>query len=80
MDKNTIINLIKEVSIFPGIQSSEVAQSTGLLSEGIIDSLGLMDLIAGIEKVLKRAVPHEVITVKNFDSVDAIFDLYTSLK
>ncbi|MGB3209281.1 MAG: hypothetical protein WBB19_01105 [Desulforhopalus sp.] len=79
MEKKEIIQLVKESSVFPSIKAVEVAESKGLLTEGIIDSLGLMNVIAGLEKVLRRPLPHDLITVKNFDSINAITELYTIL-
>jgi acyl carrier protein len=79
MNKNTVIDLLKQVSQYPGVKTEELEQATGLLSDGIIDSIGLMSLIAGIEKSLGRCVPHDAITVKNFDSINAIMALCDTL-
>lgn len=79
MEKDEIIQLVKESSVFPGIQVGEIAESQGLLTEGIIDSLGLMNVIAGLEKALLRPLPHNLITMNNFDSINSITELYKTL-
>ena len=43
-----------------------------LLSEGIVDSLGIMRLIAFIESEFSTAVPPEDVTIENFINVQAI--------
>jgi acyl carrier protein len=79
MEKHQVIELIQKLSLYQGISEQEVEECSGLLSEGVIDSLGLMELIAWLETSLKAKVSHSAITVRNFDSVGAILNLCNNL-
>lgn len=43
-----------------------------LLGEGIIDSLGILQLVAFIEEKFKYTVPDEDVVIENFMSVNAL--------
>lgn len=45
---------------------------TALFSSGLIDSLGVMDLVGFVEGQIGQTVPVEAITMENFDSVARI--------
>ena len=54
--------------------SFEINEQDQLLSEGIIDSLGLMRMIRFLEKEYNISVPFEDITLANFNSISSIND------
>ncbi len=54
--------------------SFEINEQDQLLSEGIIDSLGLMRTIRFIEKAYDISISFEDITLENFNSVISIQD------
>jgi acyl carrier protein len=50
----------------------EIDDTSDLISSGVVDSLGLMQLIAFLEERLGIKVNDEDVTPDNFESVDAI--------
>ncbi len=50
----------------------DLASDENLLADGMIDSLGMLRLVAHIEDWLGVKVPPEHFTIDNFRSVDAI--------
>ena len=50
----------------------ELAANDDLLEDGLVDSLGIMKLLAFIESEFGFAVPAQDVTVETFMSVDAI--------
>jgi acyl carrier protein len=60
--------------------ASEVNEDTPLLEQGLLDSLGLMTLVAFLEHRYKLAVPEEQITPNNFRSLAAIRGLIARLR
>lgn len=59
--------------------TSEVTEETPLLEQGLLDSLGLMTLVAFLERRYKLAVPEEQITPDNFRNLAAIRSLIDRL-
>jgi acyl carrier protein len=59
--------------------ASEVAEDTPLLEQGLLDSLGLVKLVAFLERRYRLVVPEEEITPDNFRSLAAIRKLIHSL-
>ena len=51
---------------------SELTVNDDLLEDGLVDSLGIMKLLAYIESEFGFAVPAQDVTVETFMSVDAI--------
>jgi acyl carrier protein len=47
-------------------------ENTALFSSGLIDSLGVMDLVGFVEGQIGQAVPVDAITIENFDSIARI--------
>lgn len=60
---------------FAGGLSQEINNSDSLFEKGIIDSLGLLELIAFIEKAFKVSINMNEIMAENFDSIDKITQL-----
>ena len=50
----------------------ELAANDDLLEDGLVDSLGIMKLLAYVESEFGFAVPAQDVTVETFMSVDAI--------
>lgn len=59
--------------------ASEVTADTPLLEQGLLDSLGLMKLIAFLERRYRLSVPEQEITPENFRSLATIRKLIESL-
>jgi acyl carrier protein len=59
--------------------ASDVTEDTPLLEQGLLDSLGLMKLVAFLERRYRLAVPEEQITPDNFRSLATIRRLIDSL-
>jgi len=51
---------------------TELSPQEDLLDDGLVDSLGIMRLIAYIESEFGFSVPAEDVTVESFMSVDAV--------
>lgn len=59
--------------------ASEVTDDTPLIEEGLLDSLGLMKLIAFLERQYHLVVPEERITRENFRTLGSIRALIGTL-
>jgi acyl carrier protein len=57
---------------FPLAKKQSVKNSDPLLDSGIIDSLGILDLVAFIEKEFGVHVSDEELMPENFQTVDAL--------
>ena len=53
-------------------RKSEIKPDDDLLGEGIIDSLGILQLVAFIEEKFNVAIPDEDVVIENFISVEAL--------
>jgi acyl carrier protein len=56
-------------------EGAPVGLDDGLLAEGIIDSMGVMQLVSFIEETLGIVVDDEDIVPENFQSLRAVADL-----
>ena len=52
--------------------SVEISPDTDLLKSGLIDSLGVMRLVAFIEDEFRTSIPAQDLTLENFSSVNSI--------
>src|SRR5437660_5811321 len=50
-------------------ENANLAEDTSFLAEGIIDSMGAMELVAFVESEFKIKVEMSEVLVKNFDSI-----------
>ena len=55
-----------------GGQSGELADDDDLLLSGIVDSIGVMRLVAFIEETFSVTVPPEDVTIENFSTIKDI--------
>ncbi|WP_329086508.1 MULTISPECIES: phosphopantetheine-binding protein [unclassified Streptosporangium] len=62
--------LIKE--FMPDVEASELATDYDLLANGVVDSLGLLKLIAWIETEFDITVDDAALDPDNFRTIDAI--------
>lgn len=53
-------------------RKSKISPQDDLLSEGIIDSLGILQLVSFIEEQFNLAIPDEDVVIENFQSVAAL--------
>jgi acyl carrier protein len=59
--------------------ASEVTEDTPLIERGLLDSLGLMKLIAFLERQYHLVLPEEKITSENFKTLASIRALIASM-
>lgn len=59
-------DLIKDGSV------TELDNDENLIDSGVVDSLGIMKLVAFLEKSFKVAVSDDEILLDNFETIDAI--------
>jgi acyl carrier protein len=62
----------------PGTSSDELESSYDLIDTGVVDSLGLLQLIAWVEKRYAIPIDDVEISPENFRSVDAICEFVTA--
>lgn len=79
LNRDQLIDLILELTPMPGLEPADVSASEELLTGGLIDSLGLMQVIEAIEKSLGKKVPAGDISIDNFNSLNAIEGLQGKL-
>lgn len=73
MDSNQeiIIRYIQE-NLLHGKDEIELSPSDDLLGNGLIDSMGIMKLVAFVEDTFNLTIPPEDIVIENFRDVKAI--------
>lgn len=57
---------------FPLASSKELTQELSLLDSGIVDSLGVLDLVGFVEEQFGIEVQDDDLVPENFDSIDAL--------
>lgn len=57
---------------FPLARERGIARDESLLDEGILDSLGILDVVAFLEESFGVSVQDEELDPENFDSIDAL--------
>lgn len=55
-------------------ESATLSDDTSFLAEGVIDSMGAMELVAFVESEYKIKVEMSEVVVKNFDSISKLSD------
>ena len=75
--KNSIIDYLKANSFMD--KDIHLKDSDSLTQNGIIDSIGLLELIDYISETYSIEIPEDMLTPENFDSLQGITDLITKL-
>lgn len=70
MDKANIRNFVGEK--FPAFRSKRLEDSSQLLEEGVLDSLGVLELVNYLQDELGVPVEDEELIPENFSSIDTI--------
>lgn len=70
MAKDAIRGFILEH--FPIAKSTKIEDSSSLLDEGVLDSLGILELVNYLQDELGVSVEDEELVPENFRSIDAI--------
>jgi len=66
-----LLNFIHQ-KLLNGRSVIQIVPADDLLGSGLVDSIGMMQLIAYIEEEFKMKVPPEDMTIENFMTVEAI--------
>ncbi|AZK92524.1 MULTISPECIES: phosphopantetheine-binding protein [Streptomyces] len=72
MNNVTLVKNFLIQEFMPDVQASELAGDYDLLTNGVVDSLGLLKLIAWIETEFGITVDDAALDPDNFRTVDAI--------
>lgn len=75
--KNGILDYLKDNSFME--QGTVLKDSDSLTQNGIIDSIGLLELIDYICETYSIEIPEDMLTPENFDTLKGITDLITRL-
>lgn len=75
--KNSILDYLKDNSFME--QGTVLKDSDSLTQNGIIDSIGLLELIDYICETYSIEIPEDMLTPENFDTLKGITDLITRL-
>ena len=65
--------------LFRDERARTVADDDNLLESGLLDSVGVLSLVAGLEKTYKLRIDTKHMTEENFRSIRAIADLVRRL-
>ena len=74
---NGILDYLKDNSFME--RGTVLGNSDSLTQNGIIDSIGLLELIDYICETYSIEIPEDMLTPENFDSLQGITDLITKL-
>ena len=69
--KSAIHNFIL-TELLNGEQSDDLDFDTNLLMAGLVDSLGMVRLLAFLQEQLEITIPPEDVTIENFISIDVM--------
>lgn len=76
--RNALVDFINRK--LPELHEFKVAPnvdvSTPLFESGLIDSLGILHLIAFVERTTGRVIPTRMVVMKHFRTVDAIAETF----
>ena len=78
METTEIIKILKQfitAELVPNGDAKEIKENQSLLERGIIDSLGIMKLLAYIEEKFQIKVSDEELIPENFETLSAIAEL-----
>lgn len=75
--KNDILDYLKNNSFME--RETTISDSDSLTQSGIMDSIGLLELIDYICETYSIEIPEDMLTPENFDSLQGITNLITRL-
>jgi acyl carrier protein len=75
--KNDILDYLKNNSFME--RETTISDSDSLTQSGILDSIGLLELIDYICETYSIEIPEDMLTPDNFDSLQGITNLITRL-
>jgi acyl carrier protein len=79
MLKTELANFI-EKSLVGEDRKVKVTDTTPLIEDGLIDSMGLMQIVSFLEERAGVRVPDDEVTPENFESINAIDQLVERLQ
>jgi acyl carrier protein len=74
MDQTELIRQYLAGNFSFGIDTSQLTEDDSLLEKGIVDSAGILDLVAWVEETFRVSIDDMEITPENFDSIQRIVD------
>ena len=83
MDENTVLKEIREYVVenfLLGDEEDEFSDSESFLESGLIDSTGILEVIAFLEETYEIAIDDEEMIPENLDSVDRVARFVVSKK
>ena len=75
--KNVIVDYLKANSFMDS--DTQLEDSDSLTQKGIIDSIGLLELMDYISEKYSIEIPEDMLTPENFDSLQRITNMITKL-
>jgi acyl carrier protein len=75
--ENTITDYLKANSFMD--KNTQLGSNDSLTQMGIIDSIGLLELMDYISEKYSIEIPEEMLTPENFDSLQGITNMVTKL-
>ncbi len=75
--KNVIVDYLKANSFMD--KDAQLEDSDSLTQKGIIDSIGLLELMDYISEKYSIEIPEEMLTPENFDSLKGITNMVSKL-
>lgn len=75
--KNVIVDYLKANSFMD--KDAQLEDGDSLTQKGIIDSIGLLELMDYISEKYSIEIPEEMLTPENFDSLQGITNMITKL-
>jgi acyl carrier protein len=75
--KNSITDYLKANSFMD--KDTQLGDNDSLTQKGIVDSIGLLELMDYISEKYSIEIPEEMLTPENFDSLQGISDMITKL-
>ena len=66
---------LKVIAESSGIEKEEILEASNLISDEIVDSLGMIELISFLEKEFNIIFNEDDLVLENFETIDKIIDL-----
>lgn len=80
VDRSATIAPIKNFICGTLLDGQQIRDDEDLLLSGLVDSLGVMSLVAHIEGEFGISIPFEEVLIENFETLEAIADYVNSRK